>query len=152
MRVALPLARVLEIPASVHAQMLGHAIAGLPNEACGLFAGGFGSDRVERFFAMTNTAASSRIYQLDPAEIMGVERSADDAGLSVIGVMHSHTHTTNYPSPTDVADAARFDPFGVWRFIIVSLKHADPSLRCYRILGDVITEEPVSVLTDGVDP
>ena len=24
--------------------------------------------------------------------------------------MHSHTHTTNYPSPTDIADAARFDP------------------------------------------
>ena len=151
MRVALPLARVLEIPAALHAQMLGHAIAGLPNEACGLFAGGFGSDRVERFFPMTNAAASSRIYQLDPAEIMGVERAADEAGLAVIGVMHSHTHTTNYPSPTDVADAARFDPFGVWRFIIVSLKHTDPSLRCYRILGEGITEERVSVVSSGRD-
>ena len=151
MRVALPLARVLEIPASVNVQMLGHAIAGLPNEACGLFAGEFGGDRVERFFAMTNTASSSRIYQLDSAEIMSVERAADDRGLAVIGVMHSHTHTTNYPSPTDVADAARFDPFGVWRFIIVSLKHSDPSLRCYKILGDTITEEPVVLIGSGVD-
>lgn len=151
MRVALALSRVLEIPASVHAQMLGHAIAGLPNEACGLFTGGFGSDRVERFFPMTNAAASSRIYRLDPAEIMGVERAADDAGSAVIGVMHSHTHTTNYPSPTDVADAAVSDPFGVWRFIIVSLKHADPSLRCYRILGDEVTEERVRVVSSGVD-
>lgn len=146
MSVALPLALVLEIPASVHAQMLGHAIAGLPDEACGLFAGEFGCDRVERFFPMSNTACSSRIYQLDSAEIMGVERVADDSGLAVIGVMHSHTHTTNYPSPTDVADAARFDPFGVWRFIIVSLKHADPSLRCYRILGDAVAEEPVVLI------
>ena len=151
MRVALPLARVLEISSSVHAQMLGHAIAGLPNEACGLFAGEFGGDRVERFFPMTNTASSSRIYQLDSAEIMSVERAADDRGLAVIGVMHSHTHTTNYPSPTDVADAARFDPFGVWRFIIVSLKHSDPSLRCYKILGDTITEEPVVLIGSGVD-
>ena len=151
MQVALPLARVLEIPTSVRAQMLGHAIAGLPNEACGLFAGEFGGDRVERFFAMTNTASSSRIYQLDSAEIMSVERAADDKGLAVIGVMHSHTHTTNYPSPTDVADAARFDPFGVWRFIIVSLKHSDPSLRCYKILGDTITEEPVVLIGSGVD-
>ena len=151
MRVALPLARVLEIPSSVHAQMLGHAIAGLPNEVCGLFAGEFGGDRVEWFFPMTNTASSSRIYQLDSAEIMSVERAADDKGLAVIGVMHSHTHTTNYPSPTDVADAARFDPFGVWRFIIVSLKHSDPSLRCYKILGDTITEEPVVLIGSGVD-
>ena len=150
MRVALPLARVLEITASVHAQMLGHAIAGLPDEACGLLVGQYGADRAERFFPMTNAAASSRVYQLDPAEIMSVERAADDAGSAVIGVMHSHTHTTNYPSPTDVADAAISDPFGVWRFIIVSLKHADPSLRCYRILGDEVTEEQVSVVSSGV--
>ena len=151
MRVALPLARVLEIPASIHVQMLGHAIAGLPDEVCGLLAGRFGGDRVERFFPMTNTARSSRVYELDGAEILRVERAADDAGSAVIGVMHSHTHTTNYPSPTDVADAARFDPFGVWRFIIVSLKHSDLSLRCYKILGDEITEEPVSVHSNGVD-
>ncbi len=151
MGVALPLARVLKIPAPIHAQMLGHAITGLPDEACGLFAGRYGGDHVQRFFPMTNTARSSRIYELDGAEILRVERAADDDGLAVVGVMHSHTHTTNYPSPTDVADAARFDPFGVWRFIIVSLKHADPSLRCYKILGEEITEEPVTVLSNGVE-
>ena len=129
--------------------MVGHAILGLPNEACGLFAGGFGGDRVERFFPMRNAAESSQIYELDAQEFMDVERSADDAGLALIGVMHSHTHTTAYPSPTDVADAARFDPFGTWHFIIVSLKHADPSLRSYRILDGDITEEPVRVVDGG---
>ena len=77
-----------------------------------------------------------------------IERTADEAGVALIGVMHSHTHTTNYPSPTDVADAARFDPFGSWRFIIVSLKHADPSLRSYRILDGDITEESVALIDD----
>lgn len=137
---------MLEIPAPIHAEMVGHAILGLPEEACGLFAGAFGGDRVERFFPMTNAANSSTIYQLDGQEMMDVERTADDAGLTVMGVMHSHTHTTNYPSPTDVEDAARFDPFGAWRFIIVSLKHADPSLRCYRILDGDITEERVQIV------
>ena len=136
---------MLEIPESISAEMIGHAILGLPDEACGLFAGSFGGDRVERFFPMTNVAKSSQIYQLDGQEMMDVERTADDSGLAVIGVMHSHTHTTNYPSPTDVADAGRFDPFGAWRFIIVSLKHADPSLRSYRILDGEITEEPVVI-------
>ena len=79
---------------------------------------------------------------------MSVEEAAERQGLAIIGVMHSHTHTTNYPSPTDVADAARFDPFGVWHFIIVSLKHADPSLRCYKILGETITEETVTITTE----
>lgn len=136
---------MLEIPRAVHDEMVGHAILGLPDEACGLFAGPFGGDRVERFFPMKNAAASSQIYELDGQEMMDVERTADDAGLALIGVMHSHTHTTNYPSPTDVADAARFDPFGTWRFIIVSLKHPEPSLRSYRILGDDVTEETVRI-------
>jgi proteasome lid subunit RPN8/RPN11 len=126
--------------------MVGHAILGLPDEACGLFAGAFGSGIVDRFFPMANAARSSQIYQLDSQEMMTVERAADDAGLSVMGVMHSHTHTTNYPSPTDVADAARFDPFGSWSFIIVSLKHPDASLRSFRIVDGEITEEPVRIL------
>lgn len=126
--------------------MVGHAILGLPDEACGLFAGPFGGDRVEQFFPMTNAAASSQIYQLDGQEMMDVERRADDVGLAVMGVMHSHTHTTAYPSPTDVDDAGRFDPFGAWRFVIVSLKHPDPSLRCYRILEGRVTEELVTIV------
>lgn len=128
--------------------MIGHAILSLPNEACGLFAGPFGGDHIQRFFPMANAAKSSQIYELDGQEMMNVERTADDAGIAVMGVMHSHTHTTNYPSPTDVADAARFDPFGAWRFIIVSLKHADASFRSYRILDGDITEEKVA-LVDG---
>lgn len=136
---------MLEFPASVHAEMVAHAFAGLPNEACGLFAGPGGGNRVERFYPMRNAAASDRIYRLDGAEMMGVEADADAIGLTVMGVMHSHVRTDAYPSPTDVADAARFDPFGAWRFVIVSLRHPDPVLRSYRILDGAITEEPVAV-------
>jgi len=126
--------------------MVGHAVLGLPDEACGLFAGEFGSDLIERFYPMRNSARSSRIYELDGQEMMSVERDADDSGLAVMGVMHSHTHTTNYPSPTDIDDAGRFDPFGAWRFVIVSLKHPDPSLRSYRILDGAVTEERVAIV------
>ncbi len=126
--------------------MVDHAIHGLPNEACGLFAGPAGGNEVVRFFPMRNTAESTTIYELDGAEMMEAEKTADDTGLAVIGVMHSHPHSTNYPSPTDVADAARFDPFGSWHFIIVSLKHPEPSLRCYRILDGEITEESVEIV------
>ena len=136
---------MLEMSAEMHTAMVDHAIAGLPHEACGLFAGQPGSNRIERFFPMRNAAESREIYVLDGLEMMDVERTADDAGLAVMGVMHSHTHTTNYPSPTDIADAARFDPFGAWRFVIVSLRHAEPSLRSFRILDGQVTEEPVAI-------
>lgn len=125
--------------------MLAHAVAGLPNEACGLFAAPVGTTSVDSFHPMTNIAESSQIYQLDGHEMLEVEAAADSSGRQVLGVMHSHTHTSAYPSPTDVEDAARFDPFGAWHFVIVSLKHADPVLRSFRIVDGEITEEPVSV-------
>ena len=140
---------MLEMSPDMHTAMVAHAIAGLPHEACGLFAAWPDSDRVERFFGMRNTAESREVYVLDGLEMMDVERTADEAGLTVMGVMHSHTHTTNYPSPTDIADAARFDPFGTWRFVIVSLRHPEPSLRCYRILDGDVTEERVSIDASG---
>lgn len=141
---------VLVLCAEVHDHMVGHAIAGLPDEACGLFAGPAGADRVERFYPMTNAARSSRVYRLDPAEMLAVEREADESALVVMGVMHSHTHTANYPSPTDMADAATFDPLGSWRFVIVSLRHPDPSLRAYRMIDETITEEPVTIVDGSV--
>ena len=48
-----------------------------------------------------------------------------------------------------MAEAARFDPFGVSIFVIVSLKHSDPVLRAYRILDGDITEVPVEVLVES---
>lgn len=134
---------VVALTPTIHEKMVAHAIAGLPDEACGVFAADPATGTVVRFFPLTNAAGSSQIYRIDGAEYLAAETTADDAGLNVVGVMHSHTHTTNYPSPTDIADAANFDPFGAWSFIIVSLRHAEPSLRSYRIVDGEVTEEAV---------
>ena len=67
----------------------------------------------------------------------------------MLGVMHSHTHTSAYPSPTDVRDATAFDPFGAFHYVIVSLKHADPVLRSYRIVDGEITEERLVIADPG---
>ena len=125
--------------------MVNHALAGLPNEACGLFSGAPGGATVDTFHPMVNAAASPTIYRLDDQEYVTVERAVDQAGQVVLGVMHSHTCTEAYPSPTDVDDASRFDPLGTWFFVIVTLKDPDPAVRAYRILDGEITE--VRVLT-----
>jgi proteasome lid subunit RPN8/RPN11 len=140
---------MLHLTADVRGAMVAHALRGLPHEACGLFSGPAGDPVATVFHPMTNIAASSELYQLDGVEMMGVERRVDDAGHQILGVMHSHTHTSAYPSPTDVRDASAFDPFGAFHYVIVSLKHADPVLRSYRIVDGEIAEERLLVALPG---
>ena len=136
---------VLTLSRYTYDRMLAHAVAGLPQEACGLFAAASADGDVVAFYPMVNAAASESIYTFDGAEHLAVEKQAEEAGLTILGVMHSHTRTTAYPSPTDVAQATRFDPLGVWHYVIVSLKHPEPALRSYRIISERITEEEVRV-------
>jgi proteasome lid subunit RPN8/RPN11 len=70
------------------------------------------------------------------------DRDAEDRGAELVGVVHSHTHSEPYPSPTDVAQA----PDPAWLYVIVSFRLGQPMLRSYRILEGEIIEEPVLVL------
>jgi len=129
----------LVFPTDAFAQMIGHMYDGYPLEACGLLIGQGAT--VRRFVPCANVAASARVYTIDPREHLRAERAADDAGLEVIGVVHSHTHSEPYPSPTDVAQA----PDPGWHYVIVSLKRGAPESRSYRIVDGAISEEPISV-------
>lgn len=122
------------------AEMIGHAYDGYPLEACGLLVGR--GDRVHRFVACTNESASARIYSIPAKELLRAERAAEDDGLEIIGVFHSHTHSEPYPSPTDVAQA----PDPGWHYVIVSLKREAPETRCYRIVGETVSEERVALV------
>jgi proteasome lid subunit RPN8/RPN11 len=136
------LAAVLQLTRSTWAQMLGHAYDGLPDEACGLMAGPPGTDRCTVFYPCRNAAESSKIYTIDPRDYMRADRDAEQRGLELIGVMHSHTHTDAYPSPTDLAQA----PDPSWHYVIVSLRSEQPVLRSYRIVDEQGAEESVSVV------
>ena len=120
--------------------MVGDCYDKLPNEACGLLAGK--GDNATECHAITNAANSSRIYALDGKEYLRVDRKVEDAGLALIAVYHSHTHTVAYPSPTDVEQAV--DPS--WHYVLVSMADEVPSVRSYRIIDGKITEESVVVV------
>lgn len=125
----------LTFPADAYAQMIAAAYAAYPLEACGLLVG---RDRqVHRFVACTNEAASAKVYSIPGRELLRTERAAEDDGLAIIGVFHSHTHSEPYPSPTDLAQAA--DP--TWHYVIVSLKRESPESRCY-LLPDPAVPDP----------
>jgi proteasome lid subunit RPN8/RPN11 len=122
-------------------QMVGHAYDGLPDEACGLLAGEPGAEHAVRFYPCRNAAESSRVYTVDPGDHLRADRDAEHHGMEIIGVMHSHTHTEAYPSPTDVAQA----PDPGWHYVIVSLKRETAVLRSYRIVDEEISEEAVAL-------
>ncbi len=130
----------------VHQQMLAHAQRGLPLEACGLFAGTTSGDGVDGlvncFYPTDNEAASAKVYTVPAKAFLRADRDAEDHGWQLLGVMHSHTHTDAYPSPTDVRQAPDED----WHYVIVSLRDDLPSLRSYRIVAGDITEEEVQLI------
>jgi [CysO sulfur-carrier protein]-S-L-cysteine hydrolase len=132
---------VLQLTRATWLEMVAHAYGGLPDEACGLLAGPSRADQGRVFYPCRNAAGSSRVYTIDPGDHLRADRDAEARGLEIIGVMHSHTHTDAYPSPTDLAQA----PDPAWHYVIVSLRDEAPTLRSYRIVDERATEEPVAV-------
>jgi [CysO sulfur-carrier protein]-S-L-cysteine hydrolase len=131
---------VLSLPVHLWERVVAHCLDGLPLEACGMLAGRNGE--VHEVYPTANAARSARLYTVEPRDLLRADRAAEAAGLSLIGVWHSHTHTAAYPSPTDIAQAPDPD----WHYVLVSLSDAEPVLRSYRIVDHRPEEEPVVTL------
>ena len=136
---------VLQLTRRAYIEMVAHLVAGLPDEGCGLLGGRSSSDgergESDTFYPSVNVAASSRVYTIDPLTHLRAERHAEERGSEILGVVHSHTHTEPWPSPTDVAQA----PDPNWHYVIVSFRLGEPMARSFRIVDGVIAEEPLVV-------
>ena len=132
---------MLTLNAAQRDAILATCIRALPNEGCGLLLGG--NDAVVReVFASTNVADSAKVYEIDPKVLLRAYRRADEEGIDVLGVFHSHTHSEAYPSPTDVRQA----PDPSWHYVIVSLRDTPAELLSYRVVDGTVTAEPVKIL------
>lgn len=124
--------------------MVAHALAGYPLEACGLLGGVPGGQRIAAFCPARNVDESAITYSLGPDAFADAEALFGPLGLEIVGVMHSHTHTDAYPSPTDIAKAD--NPFlEGWKYLIVSLRDLFPSVRSYLLDGGDVVEEDVEL-------
>ncbi|HTX80654.1 MAG TPA: M67 family metallopeptidase [Streptosporangiaceae bacterium] len=133
---------MLTISADLRAQILAHARADHPDEACGVIAGPEGSDRPERFIPMLNAERSPTFYRFDSLEQLRVWREMDKRGEEPVVIYHSHTATEAYPSRTDVSYAS--EPGA--HYVLVSTRDADrDEFRSFRILDGEVSEEDVTV-------
>ena len=122
-------------------QILVHARAGYPNEACGLLIGDRPAEAggtALRFEATRNKAESPYRYEIDPDDLYRITVAADDADEVIWGIVHSHVGSPAVPSPTDIGLA--FYPEAL--YLLVSL--TDDSLRAWRIVDGQVHEVALS--------
>jgi proteasome lid subunit RPN8/RPN11 len=142
---------MIELPRSMMEEIVAHARAALPNEACGVIAGTDG--RPARVYPMRNAEESPVVYRFDEREQLRVFNDLEDRGWDLLAIFHSHTHTEAYPSPTDRAHALWRDPvtgreapaYPGARYLILSLVEHEPVLRAFTFQDGEPVEEEVRI-------
>ena len=138
---------MLEISRDLVDQIVRHARADHPDEACGVIAGPAGSGKPDRFIAMINAARSPTFYEFDSADLFTLYKEMDERDEEPVVIYHSHTATEAYPSRTDISLAA--EPGA--HYVLVSTRQTGQNegpyeFRSYRIVDGVVTEETVKVI------
>ena len=141
--------RMLTIERAIVDQIVAHARADHPDEACGVVAGAAGSDRPTRFVPMANAERSPTFYRFDSMEQFRVWREMDERDEEPVVIYHSHTATEAYPSRTDVSYAS--EPGA--HYVLVSTRDPDVAeFRSFRIADGTVTEEEVRIAADAAGP
>lgn len=135
---------LFRLPGPMASEIVTHARAEYPKEACGIIAGPGGAP--VKLYRLTNDDPDPVVrYNADPRELKRVHDDIYDNDWDVICIYHSHTHSPAFPSPTDVERA--FYPEAV--YALVSLADREhPVLRAFRIVDGNIEE--LEVVTEQV--
>ena len=120
--------------------MVAHAVAELPNEACGYLAGKDGI--ITRVFLLTNTDHSPEHFSFDPAEQFVALKSSREEGIRILANFHSHPKTPARPSDEDVRLA--FDP--EISYVIISLAKDEAVINSYRIADSGVEKEKIDII------
>jgi len=140
------------IPATLVQELIDHARAGAPDEACGLIIGdgpAATGGRALRFEPTRNAAASPYRYEIHPDDLYRLTVATDDADEAFWGIVHSHTHTPAVPSPTDIGLA--FYPDALYILVSLAEDEADPatgvpSVRAWRIVDGLVHEVALAIV------
>ena len=130
----------LVIPAAVREELVAHAAAEAPNEACGLVV--LRDGVAERYEPGINASPSPYFFELEMADpsIWFLE----DEGYE-LAVFHSHLSSAPRPSRTDVEN------IGLWQgrpYLILSVRTGE--LAAWRIDEGTISAVPLAERDSGV--
>lgn len=115
-------------------QIYAHAKEAYPAECCGFLLGSFdngGLVREVRQAANQNTERTDR-FVISAEEFGQVQFAADETGVDIIGIYHSHPDWPAIPSQTDM-DSAFEDVY----YLIASVHEGKPlNTQIWRLLDD----------------
>ena len=131
---------MLRISKDVIEQIIKHAKADLPNEACGYLAGN--NNEVTKAYELTNIDHSPEHFSFDPAEQFKTVKDARKNGLEILANYHSHPSSPARPSTEDIRLA--YDPS--ISYVIVSLAASEPVVKSFKIKDGLVEHEEIEVI------
>ena len=104
---------MLKIKLTDHASIRRHGEQAYPNECCGVLLGRVTNDgaRIVTSTARcgnTRTDSAHNRYNIDPRDLVRIQREGRERGEDIIGFYHSHPDHPARWSPTDLAEAHWF--------------------------------------------
>lgn len=124
---------MLVVPGRLIEQMNAHVEKAYPEEGAGFLMGEAGE--VKEILALTNSredGARHNRFLFTPQDYLQAELKADELGLSLIGVFHSHPDSPNVPSEYDREWAQPF-----FSYIITRVDNGKAvNSRSWRLLED----------------
>ena len=104
---------MLKLAPSAYVSLRQHGEETYPHECCGVLLGQFDEDSakvVSRIARCGNTRADSphNRYNIDPRELIRIQREGRERGEDIVGFYHSHPDHPAQWSPTDLAEAHWF--------------------------------------------
>lgn len=127
-------ARCLELAEPLQARLEELAGAVYPREACGLLVGFLStvSVRVCAVHPARNLSDAQNRFDIDPGEVVRIDREARAEGLEICGVWHSHPDRPAVPSAVDLGTSWSLVPH-----VIVSVEEGvSTAIRVWRIGPD----------------
>jgi proteasome lid subunit RPN8/RPN11 len=136
----------MNIARSLLDDVIAHAREEYDAECCGMIAynptASDGELLATRVHRATNVFASRKRFEIDGKEVLRTIDEFEDEDAELGAIYHSHTHTSPYPSQTDINFAANW-PGLEW--VIVGLAGEEPEVRCYLIEDGAVREVELQV-------
>jgi proteasome lid subunit RPN8/RPN11 len=104
---------MLKLPQFAYASLRRHGEETYPHECCGVLLGRLHGDGVRVVTSVeragnTRTDSAHNRYNIDPKDLIRIEREGRERGEDIIGFYHSHPDHPARWSPTDLAEAHWF--------------------------------------------
>ena len=132
---------MLQIPKTIHNDLIAHAWEGFPLEVCGIL-GGTGT-AISAIYRMTNTDASNEHFMMDPKEQFVVVKDLRAKGLAMLAIYHSHPESPARPSDEDIRLALTPD---VSHVIISLTDPATVDVKSYTISSGIVRAEVITIV------